>query len=71
MDSEKCLSRDGKGSMYEDPAWDPHTMVVLVGGRFLKREVPLYGTDPSEVRCLSLEGYLASKKRSPTPLRPP
>ena len=60
MNSEKCLSRDGKGPM-----------VVLAGGQFLMSEVPLYGTDPSEVRCLSLEGYLASKKRSPTPLRPP
>jgi len=50
------ISPDGK---------DP--MVVLEGGRFLMREVPLYGTDPSEMRCLSLQGYLASKKRTPPP----
>jgi len=31
-------------------------------------EAPLYGTDPSEMRCLFLQGYLASKK---APRRPP
>ena len=32
-------------------------MVVLRGGQFLMSEVPLYGTDPSEMRSLSLQGY--------------
>jgi len=42
-------------------------MVVLGGGQFLMSEVPLYGTDPSQMRCLSLQGYLASKKRPAPP----
>ena len=30
-------------------------------------EVPLDVTDPSEMRCLSAQGYLASQKRPPPP----
>ena len=37
------------------------------GGQFLVSEVPLYGTDPSEMRSLSLQEYLASKKAPPPP----
>jgi hypothetical protein len=54
---EKCLSPYGKGPM------------VVLGGGFLMSEVPLYGTDPSEIHSLSLHGYLSSK--NPPPLGPP
>ena len=33
----------------------------------LVSEVPMCGTDPSEMLCLSLQGDLASKKRPPPP----
>jgi hypothetical protein len=60
---EKCVSPDAKVPM-----------LVLGGGRFLMCELPLYGTDPREIQCLSLQwylaseqGFLASEKRPPPP----
>ena len=49
------------------------------GGCFLwaRYLLPLYGTDPSEMRCLFLQGYLAcvqgylAHKKTPTPLGTP